>query len=42
MPVAIGDGLPFFAGLDRTVALHLTEVKAYQSGIVALRYAVKR
>ncbi|MEZ5558628.1 MAG: dihydrofolate reductase family protein [Pseudomonadales bacterium] len=38
MPVAIGEGIPFFAGLDRDIALHLTEVKAYTSGMVALRY----
>jgi dihydrofolate reductase len=39
MPVVIGDGIPFFAGLDRDVALHLVEVKAYKSGMVALRYS---
>jgi len=27
--------------LDRDVALHLAEVKAYQSGTVALRYEVR-
>jgi dihydrofolate reductase len=42
LPVAIGDGISFFEGLDRDVALHLVEVKAYASGIVALRYSVKR
>lgn len=42
LPVVIGDGIRFFEGLDQTVALHLTEVKAYQSGTVALRYEVKR
>lgn len=41
LPVVIGEGIPFFAGLDRDVALHLTEVKAYKSGIVALRHEVK-
>lgn len=40
-PVLIGDGIPFFAGLDRDVALHLVEAKAYTSGIVALRHAVR-
>jgi dihydrofolate reductase len=40
-PVLIGAGIPFFEGLDRDVALHLTEVKAYKSGMVALRHAVR-
>jgi dihydrofolate reductase len=40
LPILIGDGIPFFEKLDRDVALHLTEVKAYQSGTVALRYEV--
>ncbi|MFO7324144.1 MAG: dihydrofolate reductase family protein [Pseudomonadota bacterium] len=42
MPVAIGAGIPFFQGLDRTVSLHLVEVKAYRSGMVALRHQVRR
>ena len=42
LPVVIGDGISFFEGLDRDVALHLVDVKAYRSGIVALRYSVKR
>lgn len=41
LPIAIGQGVPFFAGLDRDVALHLVETKAYKNGIVALRYEVK-
>lgn len=41
VPVVIGEGIPFFAGLDRDVALHLVEVKAYKSGVVALRHEVK-
>ncbi len=41
LPIAIGQGVPFFAGLDRDVALHLLETKAYKNGIVALRYEVK-
>jgi dihydrofolate reductase len=39
-PVAIGDGIPFFGGLDRDVALHLLEVKAFKDGLVELRYAI--
>ena len=42
LPVVIGDGISFFEGLDRDVALHLLETKAYQSGIVALRYEVRK
>jgi dihydrofolate reductase len=42
LPILIGDGIAFFDRLDRDVALHLLEVKAYQSGMVALRYEVKR
>lgn len=41
LPVAIGSGVRFFEGLDHDVALHLMEVKAYKSGIVALRHAVQ-
>lgn len=41
LPIVIGDGLSFFQGLDRDVALHLLEVKAYRSGVVALRYEVR-
>lgn len=42
LPVLIGEGLAFFEKLDRDVALHLAEVKAYKSGTVALRYEVRR
>jgi len=41
LPVLIGDGIRFFERLDRDVALHLAEVKAYRSGLVALRYEVR-
>jgi dihydrofolate reductase len=42
LPVVIGDGLSFFQGLDRDVALHLLEATAYKSGMVALRYEVRK
>jgi dihydrofolate reductase len=42
LPVLIGDGIPFFEKLDRDVALHLAEVKAYKSGMVGLRYEVRK
>jgi dihydrofolate reductase len=41
LPVSIGDGIPFFEKLDRDVALHLSEVKAYKSGMVGLCYEVR-
>src|SRR5881394_404987 len=41
LPILIGDGIPFFEKLDRDVALHLAEVKAYKSGMVELRYEVQ-
>jgi len=42
LPVLIGNGIQFFESLDRDVALHLAEVKAYRSGMVGLHYEVKR
>jgi dihydrofolate reductase len=42
LPVLIGDGISFFQGLDRDVALHLVESTAYKSGMVALRYEVRK
>jgi dihydrofolate reductase len=42
VPALIGDGIPFFGGLDRDVSLHLAEMKAYKSGMVALRYQVRK
>ena len=40
LPILIGDGISFFQKLDRDIALHLVEVKAYKSGMVELRYEV--
>lgn len=42
VPVLIGDGISFFEGLDKDVALHLLEATAYKSGMVALRYEVRK
>jgi len=42
MPILIGEGISFFERLDKDVALHLVEAKAYKSGMVALRYEVRR
>ena len=41
LPILIGDGIPFFEKLDRDIALHLAEVKAYKSGTVGLCYEVR-
>jgi dihydrofolate reductase len=41
LPVLIGEGVPFFGRLAKDVALHLMEVKAYKSGMVALCYEVR-
>jgi dihydrofolate reductase len=41
LPILIGDGIPFFEKIDRDIALHLAEVKAYKSGMVELRYEVR-
>jgi dihydrofolate reductase len=42
LPILIGDGIPFFEHLGKDVPLHLAEVKAYKTGMVALRYEVPR
>jgi dihydrofolate reductase len=42
VPILIGEGISFFEGIDKDVALHLAEVKAYTSGMVALRYEVRK
>jgi dihydrofolate reductase len=41
LPILIGEGIPFFEKLDRDIALHLVEVKAYKSGVVELFYEVR-
>jgi dihydrofolate reductase len=41
LPILIGDGIPFFAKLNRDIALHLAELKAYKNGTVELRYEVR-
>ena len=42
LPILIGDGIRFFEKLEKDVALHTTEVKAYKSGMVGLCYKVRR
>lgn len=40
VPVAIGEGISFFGGLNRDIPLHLRETKAYRNGMVELCYEV--
>jgi dihydrofolate reductase len=42
VPILIGEGIPFFRGLNIDVPLHLVEAKAYASGMVALRHEVRK
>ena len=42
LPILIGDGIPFFEKRDGDISIHLAEVNAYTSGIVELRYEVRR
>jgi len=41
LPILIGEGISFFENLDKDIALHLAEVKAYKNGMVALTYEVR-
>ncbi|MFO0936156.1 MAG: dihydrofolate reductase family protein [Gemmataceae bacterium] len=41
LPIAIGEGSPFFAPFACDIPLHLLGVKAYRNGIVELHYQVK-
>lgn len=42
LPILIGEGIAFFETFARDTALHLAEVNAYTSGMVDLRYEVRR
>lgn len=42
LPILLGDGIPFFLERRTDVPLHLAEVKAFRSGMVELRYEVRR
>jgi dihydrofolate reductase len=42
VPVLIGDGIPFFGPLTADISLHLAGVRPYKSGMVELRYEVRR
>lgn len=42
LPIILGDGIPFFDHIEQEQALHLQNVTAYKSGIVELRYEIKK
>jgi len=42
LPILIGEGISFFEKLGKDVPLHLTEIKGYKNGMVALRYEVRK
>ena len=42
VPIVIGDGVRFFEAVGRDVPLHLVETTAYSTGMVELRYEVRR
>ena len=42
VPILIGEGIPFFGRLNNDVPLHLLETKAYDNGMIALRYECGR
>jgi dihydrofolate reductase len=41
-PVLVGGGIPFFAQRERQVDLELAETRTFSSGVVYLRYRVRR
>ena len=42
MPILIGNGIRFFDALEGDVPLHLVDVKAYKSGMIEMRYQLRR
>lgn len=42
VPIVIGEGIRFFEEVGRDVPMHLVETTAYSTGMVELRYQVKR
>ncbi|MBO9681185.1 MAG: dihydrofolate reductase [Flavisolibacter sp.] len=42
LPIILGDGIPFFDHIEGEQALHLEGVTAYKSGMVELRYEIKK
>jgi dihydrofolate reductase len=42
LPVMLGDGALLFDHIGQEQALHLNDVTAYKSGIVELRYEIRK
>jgi dihydrofolate reductase len=42
LPIILGDGTPFFDHIEQEQALHLKDATAYKSGMVELRYEIKK
>lgn len=42
LPIILGDGILFFDHIGQEQVLHLTDVKAYKTGMVELQYEVKK
>ena len=42
LPVILGDGILFFDNVEYEQALHLQDVTAYKSGMVELRYEIRK
>ncbi|QQS30147.1 MAG: dihydrofolate reductase [Sphingobacteriales bacterium] len=42
LPVILGDGVPFFENFEREYPLHLKGIKAFKSGLLELRYEIRK
>jgi dihydrofolate reductase len=42
LPIILGDGIPFYNHVEKEQALHLKNTTAYKSGMVELRYEIKK
>jgi dihydrofolate reductase len=42
IPIILGDGIPFFDHIGQEQVLHLKDVTAYKSGMVELRYKIRK
>jgi len=41
-PIVLGSGKPLFSGIEGRIPLQLTETKAYDTGLVSLKYIIKQ
>jgi dihydrofolate reductase len=42
LPIILGDGIPFFNGIEQEHTIHLKNVTAYKTGMVELHYEIKK